>query len=105
MIRFPDGEERELSNWKLLLIEVGEWLVRERALTEGDCPVIGAKKSIYLANLEPIHPNGKQFRTHHELENGVFLAAHGSAAAMVGRSRSLAEKLGQDPSQMWLKTG
>ena len=105
IIMLPDGRERELKNWRLLLIEVGEWLVREGALTESDCPVIGSKRTFYYANVQPYHAYEKPFRTAHKLENSLFLAAHGSASALVNRSRALLEKLDQDPSQVWLKTG
>ena len=105
VVKFPDEEECSIANWRWLLIEIAEWLVREGALTESECPVLALKRSSFYANVQPVHPNGKTFGSAHQLKNGIFLAANGSASALVARSRTLVDKLGQDPSQVWLKTG
>ena len=106
LVEFPSGEERTVENWRGLLIEVAEWLVREGSLDSKKCPVKASRKGSYFVHTKAHHQNPKRtFASPRRLSNGLFLAAHGSAAAMVDRSRRLLERLGQDPAQVWLKTG
>ena len=104
-IRFSDHEEKEVKNWRLLFVEVARWLVREGILNRQICPVIGARKGTFYAHTESFHDDRTPFRAPYEVGNGIFVPAHGSGAAMVDRSRRLLERVGQDPSQVYLKTG
>ena len=61
-----DGTRRVLKSWVDLLVGVAEWLVKIGHLTTQECPIrIGPKR--YLLHVEPIHPNGKRFRTSREI--------------------------------------
>ena len=96
-MRFPNGEERSVKNWRWLFIEVAEWLAREDLLNAAICPVVATHKGSYFAHTDPFHDNQKPFRSPHEVGKGVFVPTHGSAAAMVDRSRRLLERFSQDP--------
>ena len=46
-LRFSDGQERPLTSWKSLLVEVAEWLVRTRKLTAGTVPCSDRQDPMY----------------------------------------------------------
>ena len=104
-IRLPNGKERSVKNWRRLFIEVAEWLACDGVLNPGICPVVASHKGSYYAGSQPFHGNGKKFLSPHKLVNGVFVAAHGSASDMVNRSIRLMRRVGQDPSQVWVRIG
>lgn len=106
VIRFPDGEERELRYWKRILVEVAEFLIRRGHLTKNECPVFGDLPGKAWVHFEPKHPDGNAFTRHEALSNGLYLFSTGiSSGYAVYISKRLVENLGQDPSQVWLKTG
>ena len=102
-LRFSDGQERPLTSWKNLLVEVAEWLVRTRRLTAAQCPVqIGRNRC--TVNTSPTHSDSKPFRASVELSNGLFLETHLSGPATIDRSRALLKYLDQDPAQVHVTT-
>ena len=76
-LRLPTGEERDIRNWRGILIETAEWLIRNGALTPNKCPVIGRHRGDNcLINLVPEHKDGRRFPGHHRLSNGLYLNLH-----------------------------
>ena len=105
-LRFPGGDELQPSNWRGLLIEVAEWLIRDGVLSRDRCPVTVGKNAAYsMVNLEPRHPNGKAFYASHSLSNGLFLAPHANANNIVHKCRAIMEYLGKDPSTIHVQVG
>ena len=104
-IRLPNGKERSVKNWRRLFIEVAEWLACDGVLNPGIGQVVASHKGSYYAGSQPFHGNGKKILSPHKLVNGVFVAAHGSASDMVNRSIRLMRRVGQDPSQVWVRIG
>ena len=105
-LRFPGGDELQPSNWRGLLIEVAEWLIRDGVLTQDRCPVTVGKNAAYsMVNLQPMHPNGKDFYASHSLSNGLFLAPHANANNIVHKCRAIMEHLGKDPAMVHVQVG
>ena len=105
-LRFPGGDELQPSNWRGLLIEVAEWLIRDGVLTQDRCPVTVGKNAAYsMVNLQPKHPNGKDFYASHPLSNGLFLAPHANASNIVHKCRAIMEHLGRDPAAVHVQAG
>ena len=105
IIKFPDGEEREVKYWNRFPVEIAEFLVRSGSLTNSECPVYGDLPGKAWVNIEPRHPDGNAFPSHKQLSNDLFVFTHVSGSYAVYISQKLVENLGQDPSQVWLKTG
>ena len=105
-IRFDDGEEREILFWYGIPVEVAEYLVRRGLLSKKNCPVSAGYASGYcMVNVSPEHPNGKAFPEHERLSNGLFLYSLLGSVDGISSCIGLLEHCGQDPSQVWLKTG
>ena len=105
-LRLPGGGELSVTSWRDLFIELSEWLVRDRVLTHDKCPVsLGKSNAFSTVNLQPRHPNGKEFLTPHKLSNGLFLAPHGSAQDIIYRCRIIMEHLGKDPDSVHVQVG
>ncbi len=102
-IRFPDGTESPISAWATVLVKVAEYLVRTNTLTKDSCPVIApdTKPGYCIVNTEPVHPNTEDFSGARDLSNGLYLVGTGR----VRQAKRLMDALGQDPAQVWLKTG
>ena len=61
-LRFPGGDELQPSNWRGLLIEVAEWLIRDGVLTQDRCPVTVGKNAAYsMVNCSRSILTGKTF--------------------------------------------
>ena len=105
-LRLPTGEERDIRNWRGILIETAEWLIRNGALTPDKCSVIGGhREPNCLINLVPEHKDGRKFPSNHRSSNGLYLNLHHSAHDMVVKSRAMMEELGRDPAKVHVQTG
>ena len=105
-IRLKGGEVRETSKWNRILWEIAQFLAREGHLTPADCPIrAGRKAKNFLVHTQPQNTSGKSFHSYRSLSNGLYLETGFSARNTIDMSKFLLEKLGQDPSQVWLKTG
>ena len=106
VIRFPNGEESRITNWRDFLTEVAEWLIRDGALTPAKCPVPDKVYSdVYVVNSQPKHPQDRDFARHYPLSNGLFLYTHGTAKIYVDRCIALMEHLGKDPATVHVQVG
>ena len=98
-LRLPTGEERDTSNWRAILIEMTEWLIRDGALTPDKCPVTaGHREPNCLINLVPEYKDGRAFPSNRKLTNGLFLNLHHSAYDIVVKCKAMMEELGKDPA-------
>ena len=106
LIRFPGGEERAIqwSQWKRVLVEVVEWLIREGALTGDKCP-IGQVPQRYIINSEPVHPSGHPFFYPAQLSNALYLASAANAKRAASDCIFLMKLCNQDPASVHLKLG
>ena len=60
-LRFPDGSTAEIKYWADLPQVVTAWLNQQGKLDEASIPIRNGRRYILSGN--PIHPNGKEFRT------------------------------------------
>lgn len=103
-VRFPDGEVKQTKYWKDVLFAVADWLTREGALKDSDCP-IGRGHSWYLVHTVPRHPSGKDFYGPQRLSSGLFLENWFSSQAIVRNATFLLDSLGQQATQIDLEFG
>ena len=105
-LRLPTGEEKDIRNWRGILIETTEWLIRNGALTLDKCPVsAGHREPNCLINLAPEHKDGRRFPSNLRLSNGLYLNLHHSAHDIVVKSRAMIEELGRDPASVHVQVG
>ena len=105
-VRFPKGDEKDIRNWKDLLAEVAEWLIRDGKLTAAECPIpLGHSGKNCLVNSLPEHTNGRALRTPRELTGPLFLNVDMDATKLVERSRELIEYFEEDPSAVHVQVG
>ena len=105
-IRFGMDEERPLGQWNRILIELAEHLARQGLLTADRCPVkTGANTKRYVVSAFPKHASGAPFHIHREISNGLHMEVSFTADHLVRIGKHLWNHFGQDPSQVWLKTG
>ena len=99
-VRFPDNSVVPVKTWKSILIEVAEWLVKNKLLTENHCPISVPRKSkktkLYVVHTEAVHSNGRPFRNSTQV--GTLYVANNSQRA-VARAIRIIERVGQDPAQ------
>ena len=106
VIKFADGQEREISFWNRILIETAEFMISNGSLTKAKCPVpAGWNSKNCTINTEPVHQSGAALREIHRLSNGLYLEKWGAVDTKVKRLQVLLSHCGLDPSQVWLKTG
>ena len=90
-IRFPDGNVRDLKNWRAMVIEVTEWLYRSGRLQANDGPVEYARGGII--NSESVTKQGKQmFRPHQIGGQNLYIETHGGAKTLVSRCKALLQR-------------
>ena len=96
-MRLPNGEQKQPTYWKDLLIGVAEWLIDDGALTADKCPVTTGHSS-YLVNRLPKLHGDKDMKIHHILSNGLYLDTNAGAPLIVKKCNALLEKCGKDPA-------
>ena len=106
LIRFPSGEERTIqwSQWKRVLVEVAEWLIRQGAITGDKCP-IGQVPQLHIIHSEPVHPSGRPFFHPALLSNALYLASASKAKRAASDCIFLMKFCQQDPASVHLKLG
>ena len=98
LIRFSDGAEKPVKNWKDLLKVAGEWLHDSGKLA-------AAAKPILSGNTEKVlDTNNSGFRTATQIaETGFWLNSHGNANNMRRKTRALLNHCNVSPDTVWLK--
>ena len=102
LVRLPDKREIRLQYWYELLVETAKWLVKTGELTATNCPVANSRGG-GLINTEPREQNGAPFRSHRQLDNGLFVKTHGSSVTIIGSTKILLNRFDKDPSSILLK--
>ena len=97
-IRFPNGEERPIRNWKHIFVEVGEFLIRRGILPPDSCTF--HPKATLGIDTKQIHPKAKR-----RFSNGLYWRCPGGAKNAIQASLLLMEHFEEKPSQIRLKTG
>ena len=99
-VRFPDNSVVPVKTWKSILIEVAEWLVKNKLLTENHCPISVPRKSkktkLYVVHTEAVHSHGRSFRNFTQV--GSFYIVNKSSSAVACAIRII-ERVGQNPAQ------
>ena len=98
-MRFSDGTESSVVNWREVYISVANWLIRAGRITTANVPVrLPASITRCAVNASPMHPNGKAFWYPRELEDGLFLELDtGSVDADLSNSLKLIRAVGMTP--------
>ncbi len=96
-VKLPDGTVVGIPNWKQVFVEVAEYLVRHGILTSDRCPISPLKS--FGIHTQPYHPAATR-----QLSNGLYWRCFGGAASVKRNTTKLMDVLGQDPSQLRLKT-
>ena len=105
-VRFPGQLERDIKNWKSLLTEVANWLVRTNALTLTNGVVMAGRSTGYCTvNLEPKNLNGIGFKSFERLSNGLCLDVNFSAADCIKHSKAIIEHCRRDPATVHVQVG
>ena len=105
-VRFTNGEERDIRNWRGLIIEVTEWLIRDGALTPNTYPVTSGRRPGYCTiNFEPKYLNGNDFLSYHHLSNGLYLDVNFSAPDSVSHSIAIMGHCLRDPATVHVQVG
>ena len=104
-IRFWDGDERSLTAWREILINVVEKLYTQGRLTVQDVPLWqGGQK--YRVHTEPVHPTGRRFEGPKAVPGTpLFVNAHLSAADARRETRRLLKHYHLDPGDVHLQQG
>ena len=97
---FPDGGPIAVKNWRVALEELVRWLTDRRILQASHCPIVGSspKASRYMVHTQPIHSNGNPFRSPMEV-NGLWVDKDGDRRALINKTKTIIEHVGQDPAQ------
>ena len=99
---FPDGTEKEITNWFEFQTLVVEWLIETGRLTKADCPVKGPRGG-YLVGASPAHRNKKPFREPKQVVDvWIETAKHGPH--YVRRTKNILEARKVDLSQVRVVT-
>ena len=102
-LRVPGGKEIPVNNWTNLLFKTADWLVDQGLLTESMCPFRFERMSRNLINTAPIHPHGREFRTHNQLSNGLYIELQWDAKSVARLCGRLVTAFGQDPAQFHIR--
>ena len=104
--RDPQGNEKPVKNWADFYVTITEWLIKERLLSEGKCPVrTGSMTSRCLVHSEPFHPSGREFKNKKRLSNGLYLELQMASKAIARICQPLVAEFGQDPAQFHVQLG
>ena len=87
-IRFFGRDERSIRNWRSILVESADWLVRNGHLTASHCPINEGSGWLFI-NSTPYKPNGRDFFSPREISGGIFLETNLSASDCIRFSRQL----------------
>ena len=102
IVRFPNGDERELGRWNRVLLESAEYLVRIDRLTPQVCPVPVPRSPRYSVHREAVHSDGKRFTVSRRLSNDLYCEVNVSGSSAVIYAKSLLQYCGQDLATIWL---
>ncbi len=98
-ICFPDATSMRIKYWNSLVLEVVKWLVENKHLQAGHCPLRWHSGSNwYLVNTSPIHANGNDF-SRSEPIGEVWVEKDFVSADLAKNACRIVELVGQDPTK------
>ena len=101
------GEVVETRNFVRVAVKIASWLATEGFLTRDRCPIKSRPTgATYLVALEPIHEDGRGFRSSQELPNGMVMEASASTSDLLMFVRNLVELCdapGEEISINWVE--
>ena len=99
---FPDGTEKEITNWFEFQTLVVEWLIKTGRLTKADCPVKGPRGG-YLVGASPVRRNKKSFIEQKQVVD-VWIEAAKDGPNHVRTTKNILEARRVDLSQVRVVT-
>ena len=102
-IRFWDGSERTLSHWNEILTLTVEKLYTAGLLKVDDAPIERNDRH-YIVHTEPVHPTGRPFSSHKNI-NGtpLFVNVKVSARGARREAKKLLQRYDQNPADVHLQ--
>lgn len=99
IIRFSDGTEINVANWREVYISLANWMIRAGWITTANIPVkLSGSRTRCAVNTELKHPGGQPFWDGRELENGLFLELDtGSVTRDLSYAVKLISAVGMEP--------
>lgn len=102
-VRFPDNSCATVKYWNGLVVEVVRWLVSNRQLHFGDCPIRQADSSArYLVSNDAVHPTGKRFFNGEQVEV-VWVEKDYIIPQLVENARTIIVHVGLNPAQFMVR--
>ena len=102
-VRFPDGHQASVKNWRVLFMEVGMWLDRKGLIPASITPLPQRGRGYFL-NRVPEHRDGRRFtRSVHLANSGLYVQTHGSAKQLVSFAMRLLEACDQAPGNVYVR--
>lgn len=96
-IRFSDGSERAIKNWKNLLAVTIGWLYESHLLTEKNAPVS-------IVNTSPENSRGTRFRRPTRVDGTPFLfEANASGKMLMKKTQELLKHCGQNLGDIFVR--
>jgi len=103
-VRFPDGDTREVKNWRYLVVETVKWLWSNGLLTESNVPVrYSPNRKRFSVNVEPVHGTGAKFFSSVRVSGTPLFIEGQGGVELPGRTRTLLEHCGIDPATVHLQ--
>ena len=89
------GEVVETRNLAQVAVEIASWLGSKGFLTRNHCPIKSRPTgATYLIALQPIHEDGRGFRSPKELPNGMVMEVAASSSDLLMFVRNLVDSCG-----------
>ena len=102
-IQFPDNSRRPTKYWNSVVVEVVRWLVENKHLQVGLCPIRQENsRARYLVHKEPKHPTGKDFYNREQVEI-VWIEKDYIIPELVENARTIIKKVGLNPGQFMVR--
>ena len=103
-LRFPDGDTREVKNWRYLVVETVKWLWSNELLTESNVPVrYSPNGKRFSVNVEPVHGTGAKFFSPVRVSGTPLFIEGQGGVELPGRTKTLLEHCGIDPATVHLQ--
>ena len=88
-----DDVHYELRNSFEILVNTANWLIDKGNLKLSDCPIdVTRGDKRVLINRKPVHPSDQEFRSSHQLKNGLYVECHASLKNTIDYSKRLLAK-------------
>ena len=101
-IVFPDGSDKDIRNWKSILVETAEWLHQKRILTLDRVPLRYGPKTI-VVNAMPVTANNNQMQTPYNVgAAGLYVESHGNRTTVVQRTKAILKSVDIDLATVYI---